>query len=409
MILGADFLLSDDIQLTIDRGHVELRASSTGSTTPTLPPPTGEQSSSPSLPSILARHQAVFAENTAELPGTNLLQHHIPTGDHSPICVPLRRYAERERAVIAEQVDEMLAAGIIRPSSSPWAAPVVLVKKKNGSWRFCVDYRQLNKCTTPDSYPLPRIDDAVDTVRHCKFFSSLDLRAGYWQINVAEEDKWKTAFRTPSGLYEFNRMPFGLRTAPSTFQRAMNSVLGPLKNQACVVYLDDILVVGKTEEEHLRNLDEVLHRLYEAGFRLNREKCHFGLSKMSYLGHTISPIGIQPLPERIAAVSEYPIPTCLKQVQSFMGIASYWRRFIPHFASIAAPLSHLLKKDTRFEWGALQENAFRTVKEKLTCCPILSHFNDDWTTEVHTDASQVGLGAVLALTKMPDMAHISFI
>lgn len=175
-----------------------------------------------------------------------------------------------------------------------------------------MDYRQLNKCTTPDSYPLPRIDDAVDTVRHCKFFSSLDLRAGYWQINVAEEDKCKTAFRTPSGLYEFNRMPFGLRTAPSTFQRAMNSVLGSLKNQACVVYLDDILVVGKTEDEHLRNLDEVLHRLYEAGFRLNREKCQFGLPKISYLGHNISPIGIQPLPERIVAVLEYPTPTCLK-------------------------------------------------------------------------------------------------
>lgn len=402
IILGADYVLSNDVQLNIEGGKVMLRSAT--SCAPPTESQRGEPSGRKTLSSVLEQHRALFADNYAQLPGTDLLEHRIPIDSHPPICVPMRRYAERERSVIAEQVSEMLAAGVIRPSCSPWAAPVVLVRKKNGTLRFCVDYRELNKHTIPDSYPLPRIDDTIDTVRNARFFSSLDLRAGYWQINVAEEDKFKTAFRTPSGLYEFNRMPFGLRTAPSTFQRAMNTVLGPLKDHGCVVYLDDILVVGTTEEEHLRNLDEVLERLYNAGFRLNREKCQFGLTAISYLGYSISEKGVQPLPERISAVTNFPTPTCIKQLQSFLGIASYLRKFVANFASTAAPLTDLLKKNMQFTWGQSQEWAFQSLKHQLTDCPILSHFNEDWTTEVHTDASQVGLGAVL-VQRDPDGAE----
>lgn len=438
LILGADYLLSKDMSLVIEGGKVEVRPRiRSASIKPVLsefqpepctrsfaesPAPTppndqggeGEFLSRPKLTAeqretlltVLNRQRAIFSDNMMELPGTHVLEHRIDTGNCPPVSVPLRRYAEAERSQIAKQVTEMLDAGIIRPSTSSWAAPVVLVKKTNGTLRFCVDYRELNKVTAPDCFPLPRIDDTIDAVRRGKFFSSLDLRAGYWQIHVTECDRPKTAFRTPSGLYEFNRMPFGLTTAPSSFQRAMNTVLGNLKGHECVVYLDDVLVIGATWEEHMANLDKVLLTLFKAGFRLNREKCHFGLTSVSYLGYVINQDGVRAMPEKIEAIKKFPMPRNLKELQSFLGLTSYLRKFIPNFATTAAPLTQLLRKHVPFEWKPDHSAAVENLKVQLAGCPALCHFHDDWETEVHTDASRVGLGAVLVQRDPSGIEHV---
>jgi hypothetical protein len=294
-----------------------------------------------------------------------------------------------------EMVTNMLSRGVIQPSNSPWSSPVVIVAKKDGSKRFCVDYRKLNAITKTDAYPLPRIDDALDVLAGMKYFASLDLLSGYWQVKMSDDSVEKTAFCTPDGLFEFTVMPFGLCNAPGTFQRLMESVLSGLIPEKCLLYIDDILVVGRTFEEHLQNLREVLTRLREAGLRLKPRKCHLCQRKVKYLGYIVSADGISADPEKVAAVKDFPTPLDLKSLRSFLGLASYYRRFIPCFSSMGQPLYALTRKDAPFVWTGSCEEAFRRLKNLLTDAPILSYPDFEKEFFLETDASGTGLGALL--------------
>lgn len=242
----------------------------------------------------------------------------------------------------------MMAAGIIKPSTSPWASPIVRVEKRDGGIRFCVDYLKVNQVARFDAYPMPLIDEMFESIGSSTLITTLDLAKGYWQIPMAPESKEKTAFTTPFGLYEFEVMPFGLHNAPATFQRTMNCVL-----QDCQQF---------SREEHLQHLREVLSRLQQAGLSLKLSKCRFGQSKVSYLGHVIGGGEIQPDPKKLEAVRNYPHPETTKDVRAFLGLVGYYRRFIPHFATIAAPLSDLTRKGKPqiIEWGASPSEAKRS-------------------------------------------------
>lgn len=346
------------------------------------------------LAELLSKFQDCFTSST-KLRRTPITKHRIITDDASPIRQQPYRVSSKEREAIEKQVKEMLEDDIIQPSSSPWSSPVVLVRKKDGTLRFCVDYRKLNSVTKKDTYPLPRIDDSLDRLRRAKYFSSIDLRSGYWQIEVDERDREKTAFVTPDGLYEFKVLPFGLCSAPATFQRMMDTVLTGLKWQTCLVYLDDVVVFSETFEQHLQRLKKVLEAVQSASLSLKPEKCHFGFTELKFLGHVVSADGVRPDPEKTAAVASYPAPRDKKGVRRFLGLCAYYRRFISNFSRIAEPLTRLTREDVPFLWTEEQEEAFRELRHRLQSPPVLAHFNEEAETELHTDASSMGLGAVL--------------
>ena len=237
---------------------------------------------------LVHEYRDCFSTGSSHVGCTDLIEHCIDTANARPIRRHPYRVSPKERQVIADHVKEMMDKGIIRPSSSPWAFPVVLAKKKNGDWRFCVDYRALNDVTVSDSYPLPRLDDVIERLAGARYFSSLDMAGGFWQIPIREKDKEKTAFVTPEGLYEFNRMPFGLKNAPPGFQRLMNRLFGHLMWQYCLVYIDDLLVFSKTFDEHLANLRVVFEILRKAHLLLQPPKCGFGLHETGYVGYVVN-------------------------------------------------------------------------------------------------------------------------
>ena len=348
------------------------------------------------LENLIRTYADVFALDPGELGTTDVVKHTINTGDHPPIKQPLRRTPFALRSKVDKLVQEMLSQGVIEQSRSPWASPVVLVSKKDGGLRFCIDYRQLNRITKLDEFPLPRIDDTLDLLAGCKFFTTLDLAAGYWQVAMNPSDQEKTAFTTYSGLYEFKKMPFGLVNAPATFQRLMEVVLSGLAREGCLVYLDDVLVMGKTMKEHNENLQKVFNRLRAAGLRLKPKKCCFAQLEVDYLGHVVSSDGIRTDPKKTRAVSEFPVPTNVREVRSFVGLASYYRKFIPNFSKVAGPLHALTRKDVAFLWTAECQLAFDNLKRLLTTTPLLVYPKFDRPFMVETDASGNGLGAVLA-------------
>lgn len=351
---------------------------------------------SAALRRVLVSYQDIFDFGDRPLGQTSVVTHRIHTGDASPIHRRPYRVSAPERAVIQQEVEKMLGKGIIEPSCSPWASPVVLVKKKDNSWRFCVDYRHLNQITKKDVYPLPRIDDALDCLHGARYFSSIDLRSGYWQIAVDDQDREKTAFVTPDGLYQFKVMPFGLCNAPATFERMMDSLLRGIKWSICLCYLDDVIVFSTTFENHLTRLSTVLDVFRRARLQLNSSKCRFGHRQICVLGHLVDAAGVQPDPDKVRAVSQFPTPRSAKDVRSFLGLCSYFRRFVQNFAEVARPLTGLLKKDVVFTWGRDQADAFSSLVAILTNPPVLAHFDPSASTDVRTDASGHGIGAVLA-------------
>ncbi|GBO34796.1 Transposon Ty3-I Gag-Pol polyprotein [Araneus ventricosus] len=325
----------------------------------------------------------------------NAVKHRIETSDNASIKHRPYRTSATERRAIENEVQRMLKEDVIQPSDSPWSSPVVLVKKKNGEWRFCVDYRRLNKITKKDVYPLPPIDDALDCLAGAKSFSMMDLKSGYWQIEVDDKDREKTAFVTSDGLYEFKVMPFGLCNAPATFERMMDTVLRGLKWNICLCYLDDIIVYAPNFQEHKSRLRKVLKCIQEAGLTLNSNKCSFDKKKLTILGHLVDEHGIYPDPQKTAAVTKFPVPENVSDVRSFLGLCSYYRRFIKNFADIAKPLHDLLKKNAKFSWGTPRKESFLTLKKLLTSGPVLGHFLPNAETKIHSDASGYGIGAVL--------------
>ena len=270
-----------------------------------------------------------------------------------------------------------------------------MVKKKDGALRFCVDFRQVNTATVKDAQPLPRIDDLLDSLQGARWFSTLDLKSGYWQVPIREADKQKTAFRTSGGrLFEFNKVPFGLTNAPATFSRLMDRVLDGLAWSTCLYYLDDVIVFSTTWEEHLRRLRQVFQRLRDANLKLSPGKCHLAQGEVTYLGHRVNHEGLQPDPGLLSAIKDIPAPQTVTQVRSFLGLASYYRRFVKGFATIAAPLHALTQKGTPFHWTSKCQEAFQTLKDSLTSSPTTAFPNFEAPFRLYTDASSVGLGAI---------------
>ena len=345
---------------------------------------------------LLLEYADIFAVSDEELSHTERLKHSIYTGDSAPVRQPVRRVPPHRRQEVHDLLQDMLKRKIIQPSSSPWASPIVLVRKSDGSTRFCVDFRKLNDITRKDTYPLPHIEDTLATLAGSKIFSTLDLLSGYWQVGMANEDQEKTAFGTTEGLFEFRVMPFGLCNAPATFQRLMDLVLAGLLWSHCLVYVDDVIVLGKDFSDHISNLNAVFQRLREANLRLKPSKCSFLQRKVCYLGHIVSSEGISTDPAKTDKVRNWPCPTNVKEVQQFLGFSNYYRKFIKNFATIAKPLYQITERKGTFKWTAACQEAFDTLRIQLSTAPMLAY--PDYTRPfiLDTDASDVGMGGVLS-------------
>ncbi|KAJ0788379.1 putative nucleotidyltransferase, Ribonuclease H [Helianthus annuus] len=313
----------------------------------------------------------------------------------TPVAKSPYRLAPSEMQELSSQLQELLNKGFIRPSTSPWGAPVLFVKKKDGSFRMCIDYRELNKLTIKNRYPLPRIDDLFDQLQGATCFSKIDLRSGYHQLRVLEEDVPKTAFRTRYGHYEFVVMPFGLTNAPAVFMDLMNRVCKAYLDRFVIVFIDDILIYSKTQAEHEQHLRLILELLRTEHLYAKFSKCEFWLQEVQFLGHTVNKLGIHVDPAKIEAVKNWVAPKSPSEIRSFLGLAGYYRRFISNFSKIAVPLTSLTQKERPFVWGPEQEESFQTLKDMLCNAPILTlpDGNDDFV--VYCDASNLGLGCVL--------------
>ena len=345
---------------------------------------------------LLVKYDDIFSKHEYDIGRTHLVEYHIDTGSSRPIRQPLRRQPLKHLDAIDENVSSMLEHGIIEPAASPWASNVVIVAKKDGSLRFCVDYRAINSVTYKDSYPLPLIDNCLNAMSGASWFSTLDLRAGYHNIPVAEKDRDKTAFITRRGCWRYTVMPFGVTCAPSVFQRLMDLVLAGLSYEYCLVYLDDIIIYARTFDEHLRRLEAVFSRLRWARLKLKPSKCSLLQRKVSFLGHNVSEAGVEMQSEKIKAVLDWPTPKNLHDVRSYLGLCGYYRRFISGFANVAAPLHALTAKGVRFEWKWEHQQAFEQLKTCLTTAPVLAMPNNEDPYILDTDASDIGLGAVLS-------------
>lgn len=344
------------------------------------------------LDMFLRQHEDVFIPNGKP---TTQTEHIIDTGSHRPISVPPYRLPPAKTQILKEEINKMLEERIIKPCMSPWSAPVVMVPKKDGGTRVCIDYRQLNSITTPDVYPLPRIDDLLHNAKRTPFMSTIDLRAGYWQIKVKEEDQIKTAFVTPFGMYMFHRMPFGLRNAPATFQRLMDGFRISLSHIKLLTYLDDLIIMSTSFEDHLKDLQDVFARLKEYNLIANKDKCEFCCAKIKYLGHYITPHGLELDPEKINSIANMPAPSNLKHLLSFIQMCSWYRRFVPNFAKVAEPLTRLTKKNMPWTWDTEQQSAFETLRNLLVTAPVLAQADDTKPYVIKTDASNYAIGAVL--------------
>ncbi|CAM8908644.1 unnamed protein product [Rhodiola kirilowii] len=344
---------------------------------------------------LLACYSDLFKEPTQLPPFRAGFDHQIPLeAGANPVNQRPYRYSTLQKDVIDKLVQEMLNQGIIQYSSSPYASPVVLVKKKDGSWRLCVDYRGLNQQTIKDKYPIPLLEDLLDELGGSHFFSKLDLRAGFHQLRMAPPDVYKTAFKTHSGHYEYLVMPFGLTNAPCTFQGLMNHVFQSIARKFLLVFFDDILVYSSNWEDHLQHLELVFSILRQQQLYLKPSKCTFGATVIDYLGHFISAEGVRTDPSKIKAVEQWPIPTTQKQLRSFLGLTNYYRRFIRNYSLIARPLTNLLKREG-FLWGPEATQAFIDLKTALSSAPVLALPDFEKVFVVETDASNTGIGAVL--------------
>lgn len=349
------------------------------------------------LTSFLSKHRAVFATDLHELGEAKTQPHRIDTGDAHPIRQRFYRQSPHVNAEMNRQIEEMLSTGIIEESSSMWQSPVVMVKKKNGQLRFAVDYRKLNAVTKQFTFPLPRLEDVFDTIgsSQAKLFSTLDLASGFWQIPMDSDTKHKSAFVTPSGVYQWKRMPFGLVNAPASFQALMTQVLRGLNWKTCLVYVDDILVFSNSFKEHLQHLEQIFARLTEAGLTLKPSKCAFALSSVKYLGHVLTKDGIQVDVSKTDTVRSFPVPRNQKELRSFLGLCNYYRKFVKGYSRITNPLTALLCKDAPFIWSEECQSAFDKLRTALTTSPVLAYPDHNKPFTLTTDASGSAIGYIL--------------
>lgn len=357
------------------------------------------------LRTLLMSNQHLFQEDLPGLPPVRLHREVIPLMPGASVPNrPMFRYSQPELVEMKTQVSDLLAKGLINTSSSPFGAPVLFVKKKDGTLRMCIDYRGLNNVTVPNRYPLPRVDDLLDKLQGATVFSSLDLLSGYHQIRLLDSDVPKTAFRTPFGLYEFRVMPFGLTNAPAVFMAHMNDILHHLP--FCVVYLDDILIFSKTPEEHVSHVKQVLEVLTQHQYLLKLKKCDFFKKEVLYLGHVISADGIKPDPKKVEAIINYPVPTTVHSLRSFMGLVNWFHRSLQDLAKLAGPLTDLLAgpnvsrrksaaTDITHRWTPACTTAFEAIKHALATAAVLKLPDLNQPFQLITDASDYALGAIL--------------
>ena len=329
---------------------------------------------------------------------TDLVKHRIDVGDARPIKQPSRRLPISDQEIVNAEVERLLEEGLIEPSDSPWSSPVVLTTKKDGTPRLCVDLRRVNNVTRKDAYPLPNIQECLDSLSGAKWFCSLDLACGFWQVEVDERDQDKTAFVTKKGLFQWKVVPFGLCNAPATFERLMEKVLRGLQWQICNLFIDDLVVHGRTFEEMMANLQAVFDRINAAGLRHKPSKCTLCKRKVAFLGHVVSADGVMCDPAKLEAVAEWPTPKTVTEIRSFLGLAGYYRRFIAKFSAIAAPMIKLTEKNRPFVWDEACEEAFVRLKACLMDAPILAYPNTDpaFKFVLDTDCSGQAMGAVLS-------------
>lgn len=358
---------------------------------------------------LLQKHSNVFSQGEGDIGCATVVEHQIHLTDDVPIRQRYRRLPPSQYDQVKAHIQQLLETGIVKPSSSPYSSPIVIVQKKGGDLRLCVDYRLLNAKTRKDAYPLPRIDESLDALTGAKWFSTLDLASGYNQVPVAEVDKAKTAFCTPFGLFEFNRMPLGLCNSPSTFQRLMERIFGDQSFQSLLLYLDDIIIFSTSFDEHLKRLELVFNRLHSNHLKLKPSKCHFFQREVKYLGHVVSASGVATDPDKVKAVAEWKQPATTKELRSFLGFASYYRRFVEGFAKIATPLHRLVaqvetgsnRSKSRANalgdgWTPECQQSFQTLKSRLISAPVLAYADFTKPFVLEVDASLAGLGAVLA-------------
>lgn len=346
---------------------------------------------------VIAQFRSISTEEKG-LGRTNLICHRIDTGDAQPIRQRYYRMSPERQRILIEQVDEMLSLDVVEPCESAWSSPVLIVNKKNGQPRFCLDSRKLNAVTKRDAYNLPYVSEILDNLRDAKYLSSIDLSKAFWQLPIAPEDRDKTAFYVPGrGTFRFKTTAFGLTNAPATQQRLVDLLFSDMESKT-FAYLDDVIVISSTFDEHVSRLLQVLDKLRQANLTVNFEKCKFFRSELKYLGYVVDSRGLRTDPDKVEAIINFPTPTNRKELKRFLGTATWYRRFVPNFSTVAGPLNKLTangKNAPSFKWSPEADAAFNALKECLVSAPVLSCPDYSKPFEVHTDASSYGIGAML--------------